>query len=135
MLKIPLSEVNFSFARSSGPGGQNVNKVETKVTASWNFEESAALTERQKQGLREKAEFLAKLDQDGSLVVRDQTTRSQDANKKNCITRLEELVINAVKPIKLRHKTKVPRKVKEERIKAKKVRATKLQNRKWNSSE
>lgn len=133
MLKIPSSELNFTFSRSSGPGGQNVNKVETKATLSWNFEHSTSLNEVQKQRLRAQQTFMQKLDKTGRLSISDQSTRSQETNKQNCVARLERIISDAIKVRKKRKKTLVPKRAKEKRIRAKQIRAKHLKARQINS--
>lgn len=134
MLKIPLTEIDFDLSRSSGAGGQNVNKTETKARGSWSFEKTACLTDRQKERLRLNPAFLRLLDDSGFLTVSDQTTRHQIKNKEKCAAKLEDIVLKALKPAKKRIKTKVSRAQKENRIRSKKERKKKLLLRKINSS-
>src|SRR3989344_2541485 len=123
MIKIPESEFKFSFSRSGGPGGQNVNKLETKVTARWNIRQSGILSENQKQLL------LAKLNQrinaDGELAVSAQSERSQSQNKRKAVERMNFLVAGALRIPKRRTSTKPTRSSKEKRLRRKKIRSEK----------
>jgi len=119
-IEIPLSEIDVSFARSGGPGGQNVNKVETKVVLRWRPAESVALTGERLERLMKKLE--SRLTTDGCLIVTSERHRTQDRNREDALTKLAGLVEDALKVPKVRRKTRPSRASKERRIQAKKQR-------------
>jgi ribosome-associated protein len=128
-LEIPLSELRFQFARGSGPGGQNVNKVETRVELIYDVAHSACLTEKQRSVLRH--QLAGKLTQEGVLRIASQESRSQWQNREKALVKFIQIIAHALKPKKARRKTSVPRGEKERRRDAKKRRSeTKLQRRK-----
>lgn len=114
------NELIFKTARSSGPGGQHVNKTETRVEALWHPESSSALTEQQKLILRKR--LMGKLDKEGFLHVQDQTSRSQLQNKMNAIEKMNRMINSALKPRKKRRMTEPTKASKMERVKRKKER-------------
>lgn len=119
-LSINESELDYEFARSSGPGGQNVNKVETKVTLKFDIEASLSLTEPQKTRI---AEGLAsRITKDGVLRVTSQRHRTREANRHAAIGRFIELIDDALEVRAPRKKTKVSRAAKRRRIEGKKRR-------------
>ncbi len=109
---IPESEVRFEFMRSSGPGGQNVNKVETKVRLFWDFGETNVLSEGQKETVREKLEH--RMNKNGELYVSVDETRSQEQNRQLAVDRMRELVARVLL-VHPERKLKVPKKVKRKR--------------------
>jgi len=119
-LEIDESELDYEFARSSGPGGQNVNKVETKVTLKFDVEASRSLNDLQKSRI---ADGLAsRITKDGVLRVTSQRHRTREANRHAAIARFIELVDDALEERTPRKKTKVTRAAKLRRIEGKKRR-------------
>lgn len=111
-------ELTFSTARSSGPGGQNVNKVNTKVELRFHVQNSAVLTEEQKHILLSK--LSNKLSTDGELIIVSQSTRSQLKNKQEAIVKFIDLIYKTLKPRKKRVPTKPTKASKEKRLENKK---------------
>lgn len=96
-LTIPESELSFSTARSSGPGGQNVNKVETKVTVTFDYLGSRCLSWEQKGRLGRHPAVQGSLDASGMISVVSQRHRSQLLNRADAVQKLQELVRQAIK--------------------------------------
>lgn len=125
---IIASEFSFKAVRSSGAGGQNVNKVSSKVVLSFDLLNSKGLTDDEKTLLRTK--IATKLTQDGILILTSEEDRSQLKNKEKVIKKCFKLLENALIIPKERKETKIPRAIKEKRLNAKKVMSVLKQNRK-----
>jgi ribosome-associated protein len=117
---VPLHEIEFRTSHASGPGGQNVNKLETRVEARWNIDESSALTADERARL--KVALGPRIGAHGILRVSSQRHRSQFRNKAAALERLRTLVAEALKPRKKRRPTSPTRKSEEVRIAGKKRR-------------
>lgn len=124
-----LPELQFQTARSSGPGGQNVNKVETKIQLKFDVNNSLVLSEEEKLTLLQKASN--KIDQEGFLNLSSQEKRSQIQNKKLVIRKFHDLLKTAFHRKKIRKVTKPSKGAIEDRLKAKKAQADKKANRGW----
>jgi ribosome-associated protein len=120
-LEIPDEELAFSTSRSSGPGGQNVNKVSTRVTVLFNVEESPALSPEQRTLVRER--LGGRINSQGVLRVSAQRHRTQLANREAAVERLAELVREALNEQPERIPVKVPRQAKERRLEEKRRRS------------
>ncbi len=116
MIDIPESELEFTFSRSSGPGGQNVNKTNTKVTITWKIAESAAFSEEEK-------EQIIQFYQREVLQVSNQETRSQLDNKRRAMRILRKMVEEALIEEEERIPTKPTYAAKVRRVESKKQHA------------
>jgi ribosome-associated protein len=119
-LHLPSNELSFSFTRSSKPGGQNVNKVNTRVTLFFNVAGSTALTYEQKKLIFE--HLATRISKKGVLHVVSYRYRTQTANRKAAIERFVELLQSALQIETPRIKTKIPKRAKRLRLAAKKHR-------------
>jgi ribosome-associated protein len=120
-LSIPLSEVQYRFVRSSGPGGQHVNKTSTQVELWFDVLRSSALTEAQRQRLLHKLKNL--IDSAGVLQLNEQSERSQFQNKQQVTEKFKSLLIAALRVPKPRRPTRPTKASKEKRIASKKKQA------------
>jgi len=126
-ITIPKDEIKIIFSRSTGPGGQRVNKVSTKVNLVWNIWRSRVLNTDQKQKIIKK--WANKIDKDGNFIVASQSERSQSQNRKKAIDKLQSFINIALKPTKKRMATVAPFWVKEKRLIGKKIRSEKKKTR------
>ncbi len=126
-LTIPAGELSMSFARSGGSGGQNVNKVSSKVELRWNVAESTALVEEDRQWLLGKLK--SRLTSDGTLIVVSQLTRDQIKNRDDAESKLTLIVRTALVRPKTRRATKPSKASKRRRIEGKRHRAQIKANR------
>lgn len=119
-VEIPETELDFVASRSGGPGGQNVNKVSSRVTLRFDVDRSSALSVEQRKRIR--AKLSSRINKDGVLQVSSQRTRSQDLNREDAVTRFAELLREALREERPRVKTKATRVSKEERLREKRIR-------------
>ena len=113
-LTIPAAELTISFARSGGSGGQNVNKVSSKVDLRWNPQTSGALSEHDRAWLLQK--LRSRLTGDGTLIVTSTLTRDQLKNRDDAETKLAAIVRAALDRPVPRRPTKVSRGAKRRRV-------------------
>lgn len=126
-ISIPKAELKFETMRSSGPGGQYVNKASTKVRVRWNMEGSSVVTDEEKAKIRQV--YANRITQDGEFLVECQVFRSQTKNKARVIERLHQLVAKALAPEKKRIPTKTPKWAKRKRIEEKREHGEKKKSR------
>jgi ribosome-associated protein len=127
-IKIPFSEFTFSFSRSSGAGGQNINKVNSKATLYWNIGETQACSEGVLRRFRDKyGQFI--LDS-GEVQIVSQTHRTQKANMDECIEKLHAMLNDVAVPPKIRRATKPKKSAVLKRLQTKKKDSEKKRLRK-----
>ena len=119
-LSIPDDELHFAASRSGGPGGQNVNKVSSRVTLMFDVPGSTTLSDGHKRAIMKK--LATRINKDGVLRIVSQRTRSQELNRTDVIERFSELIRRALTPERPRIKTRIPRAAHERRIEEKKKR-------------
>jgi ribosome-associated protein len=126
-LAIDENELDFDFVRSSGPGGQNVNKVATAVQLRFDLVHSPSLPE----SVRQRAMQLAsnRLTNDGVLIITASSERSQLRNREQAVEQLVDLLRRAAKPPKIRRKTKPSAAAKRKRLEKKRRRSETKRNR------
>ena len=117
---VPEQLLRSATSRSGGPGGQNVNKVESRVTIEVDVD-ALPLDDAQKQRVRER--LAGRINREGVLRVTSQAERSQVANRDRALARMEELLRDALEPEKPRRKTRPSRASKQARLEAKKRRS------------
>lgn len=128
---IPDSELEMSFARSSGPGGQNVNKVESKATLRWNVESTTHLPLPVKQ--RFLTRYASRLTNSGDILITSQEHRDQPRNIEACRERLVAMIRAVLQAPKKRRATKPTRGSKVRRLKEKKSRSQVKEGRRFKS--
>jgi len=132
-IAIHYHELEITTSRSGGPGGQHVNKTETRITIHWNVKETAAFPESLKERILEN--LGSRVTADGYLVIHNSESRSQLQNKKNALESLATIVRKALLVPKKHIKTKVPKKEKEKRLQEKKRRGDLKKRRHKNLDE
>lgn len=124
---IPRSELRFSFVRSSGPGGQNVNKVNTKAVLRWSAAKSRALPEDVRERFQRR--YASRLNDRGELILMSQRYRDRARNQQDCLDRFKKLVLAVATPPRPRKKTRPPRSANEDRLREKRAVSEKKQRR------
>ncbi len=117
-IRIPDDEFEWSYVRSSGPGGQNVNKVASKAVMRWNVRSSPSLAEDIKARFQE--QHRRRLTSEGDLLLTSQRYRDRERNRLDCLEKLSEMLRAATVVPKTRRKTKPSRGSKERRLAEKK---------------
>jgi ribosome-associated protein len=119
-IHIPEDELTFTFARAGGPGGQNVNKVSSKVLLRW---QPAATSQLPEDVLRRLlAQQRRRLTREGELLITSQRFRDQGKNKEDCLQKLRELVLAALHAPRVRKKSRPTRASHERRLQEKRHR-------------
>ena len=127
-LEIPLAELRFKFNRSSGPGGQNVNKLNTRAELQYDYVQSAVLSPLQRQRIADK--LSPRLSSEGLLVVNSERFRTQRRNREDCLDKLAALLAEEIKPPPpKRRKSKPSRAAKARRLDGKKRHSEKKKSR------
>ncbi|MGI8980340.1 MAG: alternative ribosome rescue aminoacyl-tRNA hydrolase ArfB [Pirellulaceae bacterium] len=127
-LTIPDDDLRFRFSRSSGPGGQNVNKVSSKATLHFSVRNSPSLPPGVRARFVEK--FGSRLTNDGDVVITSQESRDQPKNIESCLEKLRLMILEVLHPPKKRRATKPSKGSKIRRVEAKKRRSQVKEGRK-----
>lgn len=132
-IRIPLEEFSWSFARSGGPGGQNVNKVASKAVLRWAFESSPSVPEDVK--VRFRRSYGNRLTVEGDLVLSSESTRDQGRNREDCLEKLAAMLRSAAQPPKVRKASKPTKGSKMRRLTAKKQNSERKASRRKPSAD
>ena len=120
-ISINEDELVFKVSRSSGPGGQNINKLNTRVTLLFDVANCESLSDKQKQRILTR--LSSRADKNGVLRIVSQKFRTQGANRRAAVERLQQLIADAMKTKPLRKKSKVPYSAKKRRLEDKRRRS------------
>lgn len=126
-LHIPERELLWSYARSGGPGGQNVNKVASKAVLRWNLNANTTLPQEVKDRLR--TQQPGRITTEGDLLITSERHRDQDRNRQDCLEKLRVMVLQAAARPRPRRATKPTRGSKMRRLETKRHRASVKQSR------
>ena|SRR5271157_1511368 len=126
-LQIPLAEFEITFARSSGPGGQNVNKVNSKAVLRWAVRSSRSLPEAVRERFLQK--YAHRLTTEGDLLVTSQRFRDAPRNSQDCLEKLRAMLLGVVHPPKRRRATRPTRGSVERRLQGKRRQSAAKQDR------
>ncbi len=126
-IAIPRDEFSFTFVRSSGPGGQNVNKVNTKVRLRWDVVASVSLSEPIKQRFLQK--YRRRINADGEFLTTSQRFRDQRRNITDCLEKLQALLAEVAEPPRPRKPTKPSRGSIKRRLENKRQQSQRKQQR------
>jgi ribosome-associated protein len=126
-LRIPDGELQWTFVRSGGPGGQNVNKVASKAVLRWNLVNSPSLPEDIKARFR--AQQRNRTTAEGDVIVSSQRFRDQERNKEDCLEKLRHMILQATVIPKPRKPSKPGRAARERRLQVKRHRSSIKKNR------
>ncbi len=126
-IRIPMHEFKFQHARSSGPGGQNVNKVNSKVLLRWRVESTPCLPEDVRGRFLRR--FGRRITRTGDLVISSQRHREQGANREDCLEKLRAMLAEVATPPRPRKPTRPGRSARERRLKVKRVLSEKKRRR------
>jgi ribosome-associated protein len=127
LVQIPDDELQWSFSRSGGPGGQNVNKVASKTELRWNVAQTSSLPSDIKARLYD--QFGGRITSEGEMVITSQRFRDQARNREDCLEKLRAMIVHAVAPPRPRKKTRPTRASHRKRLEAKKRRAATKKSR------
>ena len=127
-IQIPDDELEWTFARSGGPGGQNVNKVASKAQLRWKAANTAAPIPESARA-RMKSSFPSRFTTEGDVVIPSQKYRDQERNKLDCVEKLAEMVRAALVEPTVRKKRKVSKAAKRRRVADKRQNSAKKQSR------
>ena len=126
-LRIPLREFSFQFVRSSGPGGQNVNKLNTKVVLRWPVADSPSLSENLRE--RFQARFANRITSEGELVLSSDRFRVRERNIEDCLEKLAAMLREVASPPRARKPTRMSRATRERRMQEKRTQGEKKRDR------
>jgi ribosome-associated protein len=133
LLVIPDSEIDVKATRSSGAGGQHVNKTSSRIEMTWSIRDSRVLTDEQRSLLMER--LASRISTDGAIRIVASEMRSQKQNRERAEIRLAETIKRALTPRKKRKPTRRPRSADEARLASKKLQSKKKRDRRRDTAD
>jgi ribosome-associated protein len=127
LLRVPLREFRFTFVRSSGPGGQNVNKVSTKALLRWRLSASSSVPDSVRRRLS--AMYRRRITGEGDLLITSQRFRDAGRNAADCLEKLRRTITEAAEPVRPRKPTRPTRASVKRRIEHKRRHSQKKSDR------